>query len=162
MRALARLTCILGTLALVAPSAAPRPRSAPDYGQGTIVIVFKDGRQQSFRLADIARIEFNPTAVGTSSAGRARFLGRWRLGDGAGGTFIATLEPDGQARKDRGPNEKGTWTVVSGEARVQWDDGWLDVIRKVDGKYKKVAFAPGDSYTDKPNNVAEAEYLESN
>jgi hypothetical protein len=148
-------------LAVAASTAALRAAPPPDSSQGTMTIIFTDGRQQTINLASVARIEFKPAAASASSVGRARFLGRWKLGDGAGNTFIATLKPDGVARKDRG-DEKGTWTVVSGEARIQWDDGWRDVIRKVDGKYQKVAFAPGSSYTDKPHNVDVAEYLESN
>jgi len=162
MRIRAKLFMIMAILVISAAAFESDARSVPDDQPGTIVIVFKDGSQRSFQLADIARIEFHPVVGGSATAGRARFLGRWKLGDGAGGTFIATLKPDGVASKDRGSSPKGTWTVVGGEARIKWDDGWLDVIRKVDGKYRKVAFAPGTSYTDKPHNIDDAEYLESN
>jgi hypothetical protein len=46
--------------------------------------------------------------------------------------------------------------VVNGEARISWDDGWHDVIRKVGAKHEKVAYEPGKSYDDKPANVTEA------
>ncbi len=159
MRIGMKVVGFLGVLALLAPAIAPLRGATPDDGQGSILIVFKDGRQQSFRVAEIARIEFNASG-GPSTAGRAKFLGRWKLGDGTGATFVATLEPDGRARKDRG-SERGTWTAVNGEARIKWDDGWLDVIRKVGGRYKKVAFSPGASIEDKPSNIADAEYLET-
>jgi len=159
MRIATKVVRVLGVLALLAPPAVPMLGATPDESLGSILIVFKDGRQQSFRLAEIARIEFS-ASVGLSTAGRAKFLGRWRLGDGTGSTFIATLEPDGRAHRDRG-SERGTWTVVNGEARIKWDDGWLDVIRKVGGRYKKVAFSPGTSIEDKPSNIADAEYLET-
>lgn len=125
-----------------------------------MVIVFKDGRRQSFSLLDIARIEFQDTAGITSSGGSARFLGRWKVGDGAGGIFEITLKPEGKAHKTLGQAE-GTWTVENGEARVTWKDGWKDLIRKSGHKYQKLAFRPGTSFDDSPNNVADAEYTEA-
>jgi len=128
--------------------------------QGKIVIVFKDGRQQSFPLAEIARIEFQDVAVAASAVGSARFLGQWKVGDGAGGTFEITLKPDGKAHKTLGSPD-GTWRVEKGEARITWEDGWKDLIRKSGGKYQKLAFRPGTSFDDPPSNVAEAEYTEA-
>jgi len=123
------------------------------------VLVFKDGHQRSFRLEDITRIEFGPSTRSASPVASARFLGRWKVGDGAGGTFYITLKPDGKAEKTLGSRE-GTWSVVNGEARVTWQDGWRDIIRKVGNKYQKAAFAPGSSLDSEPSNVAEAEYTE--
>ena len=124
--------------------------------QNSIVIVFKDGHQQTISMADVARIEFK-TAGGhnPSSAGQGRFLGKWRVGDGVGGHFFITLEPNGVASKTMGAGH-GTWTVADGEAHIAWDDGWHDAIRKAGEKYEKAAFSPGTSFTDKPSNVADA------
>jgi hypothetical protein len=139
-------------------------READD--QAKIVIVFKDGHQQSFRLADIARIEFvQPSGAGLHPAAplaprMSHFLGEWKVGDGTGGTFIITLKPEGKAHKTIGSRD-GTWKVADGEARISWDDGWTDVIRRVDGRYQKAAFEPGKSVDDHPSNVAEAEYIEA-
>ena len=147
------------TLILATPAARPTPKPAEGDDQGRIVIIFKDGHQQSFRVADVARIEFNQSTRSTSTVSSARFQGRWKVGDGAGGTFYITLKPEGQAEKTLGsPN--GTWTVVNGEARVTWQDGWHDAIRKVGNKYQKVAFGPGSSFDAEPSNVAQAEYTE--
>ena len=33
--------------------------------------------------------------------------------------------------------------MVDGEARIAWDDGWHDLIRKVGPKHEEVAFEPG-------------------
>ena len=60
MRYVTKTVWILGMLMLVAPLAAPK--AVTEVESGSIVIVFRDGRQQSFRLADIARIEFNSPA----------------------------------------------------------------------------------------------------
>jgi hypothetical protein len=50
--------------------------------------------------------------------------------------------------------------VVNGEARVTWQDGWHDAIRKVGKKYHNAAFGPGSFFNDDPKNVAQAEYTE--
>lgn len=127
--------------------------------QNTLVIVFKDGRQQTISMADVARIEFKTSANNAtdnaSSLGRGRFMGKWRVGNGAGGQFFITLEPGGVASKTLGASH-GTWTMVDGEARITWDDGWHDAIRRVGNKYEKAAFAPGTSFTDNPSNVTDA------
>jgi hypothetical protein len=146
-------------LLLVVPSVQALPKPAAGSDQGTIVIVFKDGHEQRFRLADVTRIEFSQPSRSASTVGSARFLGRWKVGDGAGGTFYITLKPDGKAEKTLG-SPAGTWTIVDGEARVNWQDGWRDIIRKVGNKYQKAAFGPGSSLDGDPSNVAEAEYTE--
>jgi len=45
---------------------------------------------------------------------------------------------------------------VDGEARVTWDDGAQDAIRKVGSKHEKFAYAAGKSFTDVPENVTAA------
>jgi hypothetical protein len=120
----------------------------------TVTIVFKDGRKQSI-AGDGARIEFESSASGPA-AGRRHFIGKWEVGEGNGSsTFYITLEENGTARKSLGASH-GTWTVVDGEARISWDDGWHDAIRKVGVKHEKVAFAPGKSFDDTPSNVTAA------
>lgn len=142
-------TLVVLSAALVLPVAADDTQS--------LVIVFKDGRQQTFSMTDIARIEFRgTTSQATPGVGRGRFLGKWRVGNGAGGHFFITLEPSGEATKSIGAAH-GTWTVVGGEARISWDDGWHDAIRRVGDKYQKVAFSPEKKFTDTPSNVADAE-----
>jgi len=120
-----------------------------------VTIVFKDGRQQSVPAVDIARIEFDALSASVSASSRARFVGKWELGEGNGSTFYATLDADGGAHKTTGSSH-GTWTVMDGEARISWDDGWHDAIRKVDGKYEKFAYEPGKSFDDTPSNVTAA------
>lgn len=148
---------MLGVLALMASAApgvfsSPAPKDEPD----SIVIVFKDGHRQTIRMADIERIEFNSSGREASMIGRGRFQGRWKVGDGAGGTFYITLNHDGTATKTLG-SVHGTWTVVNGEARISWTDGWRDVIRRQGKGFQKRAYAPGRSLSDEPSNVAEAE-----
>jgi hypothetical protein len=153
MRTLIRVVSILGIVVLPA-FGAPKTKAAP--GDSAIVIIFKDGHQQTFSMADIARIEFNtPGQSAVPVVGTNRFLGKWIAGQGNGSTFTITLERDGTARKSIGPAH-GTWTVVDGEAHISWDDGWHDIIRKVGAKYEKVAYAPGKSFSDTSDNVTDA------
>jgi len=150
MRSAFSVLLALATLTLAAKAL---PFAGDD--QHSLVIVFKDGHKQTFSMADIARIEFKAPGS-TPSAGRGRFLGKWRVGDGIGGHFFITLEPTGEAKKSMGTSH-GTWTVVDREARISWDDGWHDAIRKVGDRYQKVAFSPEKSFSDAPSNVAEAQ-----
>src|ERR1700688_756681 len=123
------------------------------------VVVFKDGRQQNLRFADVARIEFSSFSK-DSPLRRNHFVGKWEVGVNVGaGNFFITLEPNGEAHKTMGASH-GTWTVVDGEARISWDDGWHDAIRKVGGKHEKFAYEPGKSFTDKPSNVTAARNTE--
>ena len=86
----------------------------------------------------------------------ASFVGEWKVGLGAGGeTFNITLDKDGKATKSHGsPN--GHWTMFGDEARISWDDGWHDVIRKSGNHYEKAAYAPGKSFSDSPDNITAA------
>jgi hypothetical protein len=125
-----------------------------------IILVFKDGHQQTFSLADIERIEFKSPVSRGAVTGVNSFLGKWKVGDGMGGSFFITLERDGVASKSI-RSSHGTWTVVDKEARVSWDDGWHDAIRKVETKFEKFAYEPGKSFTDQPANVTDAKNTEA-
>jgi hypothetical protein len=156
MSNLTKMICLLGVFALPAVAA---PKSNPARtGDDSIVIVFKDGHQQSFSMADIARIEFNtPASVASTAVGINRFLGKWTVGEGRGmnSNFTINLKRNGVAEKSIGSTH-GTWLVVDGEARVTWDDGWRDEIRRVGEKYEKVAHAPGTSFVDQSDNITDA------
>ncbi len=123
-------------------------------------IVYKNGRHEKIK-GEIQRIEFG-AATSASMPGRVHFIGKWEVGQGGGnGRFFITLEENGTAKKSLGATD-GTWTLVDGEARITWDDGWHDIIRKVSGgKHEKVAFEPGKSFDDEPSNVDYAKNLEN-
>ena len=149
----------------------------------SMVLIFKDGHQKSYAVSDVARIEFSPARIVlknghqesfssdvllriemTSSGGengvlgRNHFAGKWRVGTGAGSDFYITLEPNGDATKSIGAHH-GTWSLVNGEARISWDDGWHDAIRKVGSKHEKFAYAPGKSFDQEPSNVTDAKNM---
>jgi hypothetical protein len=123
-----------------------------------VVIVFKDGHHQNLP-ATIARIDFEP-ADSASLPSRNHFVGTGEVGMGGdGGNFYITLEADGEAKKTHGESH-GRWVLVDGEARISWDDGWHDIIRKVGSKHEKLAFEPGKSFDDSPSNVTAARNTE--
>jgi len=164
MRSLLKILCLIGALPVIVAVASPSPKPASGDDGLSVVIIFKDGHRQTFRLADIARIEFStPTTTSTSSAGSAHFLGVWKVGVGGdnSGTFLITLKPNGVAEKTTG-SHNGTWKVVNGEARCKWEDGWTDVIRRNGNAWEKAAWSNGRSLDEPPDNVAEAVYTEPN
>jgi hypothetical protein len=179
MLGLMRVVAVPGILLLTLAGAAAKPAPSPADDRDSIVIVYKDGHRQSVAAtaiaridlkvpavivykdghrekipADIDRIEFGPPET-AMTPGRRHFVGKWEVGEGNGGHFFITLDEDGTAKKSIGASH-GTWTLVDGEARINWDDGWHDVIRKVGTKHEKVAFEPGRSFDDTPSNVTSA------
>ena len=181
MRGFIRIVGISSILAIGVAGAFARPANPPADDRTSIVIVFRDGHRQSYAMAeiarldfkapavivykdgrqekvsqsDIARIEFGEPSTTEMSPGRGHFAGKWEVGQGNGSTFFIILDTDGTARKTIGAAH-GTWTVVDGEARISWDDGWHDAIRKVGSRHEKRAFEPGKSFNDEPTNVTAA------
>jgi hypothetical protein len=152
-----KVAIVLGILTLAAVAADNRD---------SVVITFKDGHQQSFPLSDVARIQFKTptktTAVALpvpSSGSAGHFMGKWKVGDGQGHSFTITLDRSGSATKSIGSTH-GTWKAENGEAHISWDDGWHDAIRKAGNNYEKVAFGPGKTFSDQPDNVTDAKSLE--
>ncbi|MGA9542110.1 MAG: hypothetical protein WBQ85_00965 [Candidatus Sulfotelmatobacter sp.] len=182
MRKTVKAVSILAILVLAATTLAGTAAAADN--SGSIAIVFKDGHRQTLDIADIARIDFKSPVVivfkdghqenlpatvaridfepadSASLPSRNHFVGKWEVGMGGdGGNFYITLESDGQAQKTHGESH-GTWVLVNGEARISWDDGWHDVIRKVGSKHEKLAYEPGKSFDDSPSNITAARNTE--
>lgn len=155
MRQVGKTIWVTAALAAAFIGGSPNAKAASPDDHNSIVIVFKDGHQQTFPVADVARIEFtSPVSIAAGSL-PARFVGKWKVGDGGGGSFLITLQRNGEANKTIG-SPHGTWAVVDGEARITWDDGWRDAIRKAGDGYDKAAFEPGKTFSDSPSNVASA------
>jgi hypothetical protein len=178
------MRCVVGASAVLLFAFAAAAKPAPAADRDSVVIVFKDGHRQSLAMAEIAHIDVKPPALivykdghreklssdidriefGASDAAmlptRAHFVGKWLVGEGNnGGTFYITLDADGTAKKTLG-SPHGTWTLVDGEARITWDDGWQDAICKVGPRHEKRAFEPGKSFDDTPSNVTAARNTE--
>lgn len=147
---------VLGVLLItgVAQSAAP-----PQDQRNSLIVIFKDGHQKSFPMSEVERIEFQSTPAAISTAGQGRFLGQWKVGDCAGSYFNITLDRDGAAKKTIGAPH-GTWVVVDGEARITWEDGNRDTIRKAGDTYEKAWYAPDKSYAEPASCTASAESID--
>ena len=119
------------------------------------LILNHGGSEERIPLADVSRIEVHDASETPMT--RSSFIGKWEVGMGGGapGTFRITLDRDGQAHKTVGSHH-GTWTFVNGEARIAWDDGWHDVLAKVENRYEKRAYEPGKPYTEKSTNISDA------
>ena len=159
MRNVAIVASILGAFLVAVPLSTPQSTSKSQSQRDSLVVVFKNGHEQSFPMSEVARIEFRTSPTTVPTAGQGHFLGKWKVGDCRGHYFHITLNRDGTAKKDYGP-APGTWMVVNGEARVSWDDGWHDTIRKTGNRYEKAAFAPDTSNTGDPSCTASAEHTE--
>jgi len=170
-------------LFLTFSAAIPTTNAAADHG--SFVIVYTDGHRQTLTTAqvervdlkapaailykdghrekisgEIDRIEFADSTFASATPGRSHYIGKWEVREGPNGPkFFITLESNGDARKTHGP-PRGTWTLVDGEARISWDDGWHDVISKVGSRHEKRAYEPGRSFDDEPSNVTEAHNTE--
>jgi hypothetical protein len=157
MRTITKAVLFLGILTLGAGAADER---------NSVVVTFKDGHKQSFPLSDVSRLEIKNSGATTnvrlpigSADDTGHFLGRWRVGDGQGHNFTITLNRNGSAAKSIG-STRGTWKVENSEARISWDDGWHDTIRRAGNTYEKVARGPGKNFTDDADNVTEAKSLD--
>ena len=163
MRSIVSMAGLATILWLVAPTGFAKTPAAPSKS-GSLVIVFKDGHRQSFNLSEIQRLEFPGTGAASTSAAttsiplpsRNHYIGKWKVGDGSGSTFYITLEDNGDAKKSIGETH-GKWVYAGGEARITWDDGWQDAIRKAGSKYQKYAYSSGKSFADTPDNVTGAQ-----
>jgi hypothetical protein len=162
MRKIVSVTGLVTMLCLATGSSFAKTPQTPRSAPAQIVIVFKDGHRQTFNLSEVARVEFPSTVESSSDTGsssfapsRGHFLGKWEVGDGAGNNFFITLHDDGDAMRSMG-DVHGKWVYVDGEARVTWDDGAQDAIRKAGTGYKKYAYESGKSFTDMPANVTGA------
>jgi hypothetical protein len=157
--------------------------SAQKASDKSVTVVLKDGHQKTFSTANISRIEFKNDAMIVTHGGQAEsiplnniaridfggsplpvgrnhFIGKWQVREDENSisTFIITLDANGQATKTLG-SPHGTWVLVDGEARISWDDGWHDVIKKVGDKHEKFAYEPGKPLTGDPSNVTTAKSL---
>jgi hypothetical protein len=162
MRKTSLIAALTAMFLSVLPSSFAKPPAPAKAASSTIVIVFKDGHSQSFSLADIQRIEFPAgsavAADDTHVPPRGQFVGRWVVGDGNGSHFTITLKDDGSAERSL-RHVHGTWAYVNGEARITWDDGDQDTIRKAGSRFEKCWHKAGKSFTDTPDNVTDAENL---
>lgn len=160
MRKLLSVSAVSVFLVITALAHGAPPAKA---ASGSLVIVFKDGHRQTFKLGDIERLEYPAGTLSSSDMGpanpqatpRGRYIGKWKVGDGVGNTFYITLNEGGSAFRSLG-DVHGHWAYVKGDAQVTWDDGAQDAIRRVGSRFQKFAYSASKSFGDDPDNVTEA------
>ncbi|MDA0974970.1 MAG: hypothetical protein O2927_03295 [Planctomycetota bacterium] len=79
---------------------------------------------------------------------RSRFVGTWALTDMANDTFNVVLFPGGAARSTwaKGPEgakgEWGRWRVYGNGARIDYHNGWIDVVRFAEQGFEQISYTP--------------------
>ncbi len=91
-----------------------------------------------------------------------KFAGVWALTDGQNNTFDVVLFPGGAARStwSKGPEgscgEWGRWRPYGEGVRVDYDNGWIDLIRYSPSGFEEVAFSPETPVTARPSAIGKA------
>ena len=87
---------------------------------------------------------------------RNEFLGFWEITDTRRDTFFLYLKRGGKAsiasrdRKRAPESEDGYWSLAADEARISWDSGLKDLIRKHADGYLYLAFDDEGTFRDQP------------
>jgi hypothetical protein len=97
------------------------------------------------------------TALNSFAA--SEFAGVWNVQDTAGKPFKITLSEDGAAKATRGEGMSGTWKEEGKSAVITWGTGWVTKIVNEGGKYKKTAYAKGQSPNGQPANSSVAQKI---
>jgi len=88
------------------------------------------------------------------------WTGVWKVAAEDGTPFTITLTADGRAESDRREEEKGFWMAEGEHARIDWNDGWTDVIVAGEKGYRRLAFAPAAAREGDPTYQSDAERQE--
>jgi len=84
VRKITGIVCVVAALMIAAFAASSNGKPASQDNANSIVIVFKDGHQQTFPMGDVARIEFTAPPTTASGSWPAHFVGKWKVGVGDG------------------------------------------------------------------------------
>lgn len=93
----------------------------------------------------------SPPSNSSPAMKKGFFVGQFDCGD-----VVITLNADFTARKNK-RNPQGKWEFRNGEARIVWDDGVRNVLRRVgEGRFQKLAWKPNVSMDSPPFNTTAA------
>jgi hypothetical protein len=90
------------------------------------------------------------------------FEGVWTLGDAMNHAFDVVLFPGGAARSNwsKGPEgargEWGRWRIWGNGVRIDYDNGWLDVIRYGPAGFEQVSYSPDTTLSGPPSMTGKA------
>lgn len=92
---------------------------------------FEPGRPLSQEPTNQATVQKNESPA-------AEFIGIWRLNKEPDGNYqYITLLNNGRALSTVNGGTEGHWEPHEGAARCTWPDGWIDVIERIDGVWRK-------------------------
>lgn len=137
MRFILILLSLLSPLPLFAEGPHPAPAGQDDPGE---------------QARSKARTEVQPEA----------FIGAWSLSDEQNDAFDVVLHADGSARSNwaKGANgaegEGGRWRLYGQGVRIDYDDGWTDIIRVAAAGFEQVSYSPGTPLTGPWSNHGKA------
>jgi len=68
----------------------------------------------------------------------ADFIGIWRLNKEPDGNYLyVALLNNGRALSTINGGTEGQWEIQNGAAKCTWPDGWIDIIERIDGVWRK-------------------------
>lgn len=133
----------------------------PDRPRTDAPEVFRDVA----RLRDGSLTSTAPTPSRSRAAlavDAASFAGAWALTDGENDTFNVVLFPGGAARStwSKGASgsrgEGGRWRTYGSGVRIDYDSGWIDLIRPAAQGFEEVAFSPSTPISSPPTATGRA------
>jgi hypothetical protein len=113
-----------------------------------------DEWRKLLRLYDVGRMDdLTPVQADEliSDLPRRLFIGNWQIVDHKGHVrFHIRLFDNFQAKKSHAPDVAGKWNIVGNEVRIEWSDGWGDILRPQKSSIQKLGFGPGTTWGDAP------------
>ena len=90
------------------------------------------------------------------------FVGTWSLSDEKNDVFDVVLHEDGSARSNwaKGSHgaegEGGRWRLYGQGVRIDYDDGWVDIIRMAPTGFEQLSYSPDTPLTGPWSNHGKA------
>jgi cytochrome c len=97
-----------------------------------------------------------PAKPAAAPASPGKWAGVWKLSSQDGTPYTVTLTDDGRAESDRREEEKGFWIAEGDHVRIDWNDGWTDVLVGADKGFHRLAFAPDAPREGDPTFTSDA------
>lgn len=100
----------------------------------------------------------------TPDAWPDEYIGTWKLTGAGGETRYINLLEDRRAITTSDRTATGSWLYHpdEGEVRIEWSNGWADVMTQEKNVYKYYGYAPGTDPGSKPTNEWTAEKVAIN
>lgn len=94
----------------------------------------------------------------------AEYVGVWQVEESDGSPRFIVLSDDHTAETTFNPKATGKWQYDPDqeEVRIDWSDGWADILVKEGNGYKNAGYAPGADADSNPSNVGKAKKVKLN